>query len=1810
MRATPQHRLTIIEALAASRLAFIFLLTLTAAAMAGDPAIPRSKPKSDSVARARVAQVYGRLPLRFEANQGQTDAQVKFLSRGRGYGLFLTPTEALLSLRKPSAVSHQPSGNSRQSAVGSQPSQEATDNHNSQFTNHKSPTPNPEPPTPTVVRLKLLGAKADAKVEGLGELPGKSNYFLGNDPKQWRTGVPNYEKVRYTGVYEGVDLLYYGNQGQLEYDWVVAPGADPKSIKFAIEGAENVSIDPNGDLVLRIEGGEVRLRKPVVYQEESGVRSQEPGARDEGPRTKDNLQSSIGNRQFLDGRYTLREIRNHKSQITNHKYEVAFALGPYDKTRPLVIDPVLAYSTYLGGSGLDAATDIAVDSSGTVYVAGVTTGGFPTTSGVVRETFQGGTSDAFVFAFFPGASGGVVYSTYLGGSGDDVAYSIATDGAGNAYVAGETTSSNFPTTTGALQTACAGITCDDAFVAKLNGSGMTLLYSTYFGGSGAEVAARVVVDDSNNVNIAGTTTSTDIVVPGSITPYQATNNGGRDAFAAILDSSGANLLYFTYLGGSGDDRAFDLALRPGSAVLYLTGETASTNFPTSVLAYDDALDGTDDAFVTAIDPFPSLAGPLVFSTYLGGSGSESGGGIAVDSNQNTVFVGGVTSSSTDFPLLSATQTTYGGGPNDIFVAGLNFTGTGLASSTYLGGSGDDQGGRVVVDSFSNIFVAGLTNSTDFPTANPIQANNSGGYDLFLTEYSNEVLFFSTYLGGANNEINIPGFGPLGAITLDSSGNIYAASYTASTDFPIVLPSFSFDATASGNGDAFVVVIEPRDSSAVFVTPPSLEFGNVNVGTTSSPPLTAALKNMGSAQLNFTAINIQPGPNTVSGEFAQSNDCGNFLAGGGACTFTVTLTPATVGQKRATLQILHDAGGSAQTSSIALHGFGTQPGVSLSPTSWDFGEVFIGITNTSRFVSVTNSGTGPLTISAVTLSGPGSSMYSILSNTCTGAVLGVGSNCSFDVYFVPTAVGTFNAQVDVASDAPTNGTDIVTLTGVGVLPPIPTFTSPGGVNVPVTFPATNVGATSAPQTVTLQNTGPSTLTINSITTTGNINATNLTFRIDPASSCLTVGSLAASASCNIVLTFTPYQLGSINGALVLNDNAPGSPHSLALSGTGNPVPFARGEIFISLADGKVERRRSDSSLMQIMDTGKPSYTYGMAFDRDGNLYVTNFGHGQVTKFTNTGVLVGTVATGLSGPESLVFDSAGNFYVSNANSNQLNKYASDNATPEQFTLAVENRGVDWIDLGADQCTMYYTSEGLSVKRFDVCTNTQLDDLTNALPGSYAFALRVLPSGGLLVANSDQVHRLDASGNIIKTYTPTPAESLLFALNLDPDGTSFWTGDYYSYNVYKFDISTGQQLFNFNTGTTFGGGFGITLFGEITVATSPQISIASVNFPGNPVNFPGNCPTKNMQITNNGPGELVVTEATSSNPALFSAVSLGTCATPTPQGQSCTIPILFTPPTVGPFNATITITSNAVGTPREVVVTGMGTPECRLLAPVRAATLLRGTDAQDFAIEDAKPSCSPVDLKLTCSVDNPAACALNPAVIAPSGASTLRVSNLKAVRAESLQVRVNSTSEFRTASELITVAFADFAFTKAPDTATVAAGETATYSLAIRPINGLAGNVALACSGAPRGATCRVEPASVTLDGASLAPAKVRVTTTGRAAAMPPVASLPLVGVGAQGLAPLLAFLLLAGLAVAAGSRRRSPVGTRALQRLGLAALLGAMLVWASCGGGGSMSFNASGTPAGTYTLTITGTYSSSTGSTPGTLTNGTSVVLKVN
>src|SRR5437867_952450 len=713
-------------------------------------------------AKAQVQEAYGKLPLYFEANRGQTDSLVKFLSRGPRSTLFLTPTEAVLALRSVARPSRAASIVKEAPAAKTQPKQETQ---------------------LTVLRMRFVGANSKTRVEGQEELPGKANYFIGNDPKKWRANVPTFAKVQYRDLYPGIDLIYYGNQRQLEYDFVVAPGADPNLIKLTFQRAKEITLADSGDLIITTEIGDVRLQKPLVYQ-----------------LRKD------GHKELIAGNYVIRPTLTmssfSQSEGTRHALPVtvAFQIAAYDISRALIIDPVLFYSTYLGGSGDDVGNGIAVDDSGNAYVTGFTSStNFPTTSGTFQPAFGGGCCDGFVTKLNPTGSG-LVYSTYLGGSAYDEGGRIAVDAAGNVYVAGRTASTNFPTTPGAFQAGLSG--GFDAFVTKLNPTGSVLIYSTYLGGSAYDDAfGGIAVDAAGNAYASGNTDS--INFPTTLGAFQTTYGGNRDAFVTKLNPLGTGLVYSTFLGGSGVEETFCPCIVVDAAGnAYVAGDTSSTDFPTTLGAFQTTYGGNNDAFVTKLNP---LGTGLVYSTYLGGSGSEFGFGSAVDAAGNAYVTG--STESTNFPTTpGAFQPAFGGGSRDAFVTKVNSLGTALVYSTYLGGSGDDEGGGIAVDTLPNpnAYVAGDTGSTDFPTTpNAFQTAYGGGFiDAFVTKLNptGSALVYSTYLGGNGGET-------ASAIALDTltNPNAYVFGTTTSTDFPTTPGAFQ-PAFGGGSTDAFVAKI--------------------------------------------------------------------------------------------------------------------------------------------------------------------------------------------------------------------------------------------------------------------------------------------------------------------------------------------------------------------------------------------------------------------------------------------------------------------------------------------------------------------------------------------------------------------------------------------------------------------------------------------------------------------------------------------------------------------------------------------------------------------------------------------------------------------------------------------------------------------------------------------------------------------------------------------------------------------------------------------------------------------------------------------
>ncbi len=717
------------------------------------PSAATATPQQERAARQTLAS----LPLRFERNVGQTDAQVRYLARGQGFALFLTPREAVLSLTEPGTDGGRPGS-------GGDPASEGA-----------------------VVRMRLAGANPHPAIAAAKPLGAKSNYFIGNER---HVGVSNYREVTYSGVYPGIDVTWHGRQGAFEYDFMVAPGADPSRIALDFKGAERMSIDGSGDLLLKTAAGTLRQPQPVVYQR------------------------TAGGRRAVAGRYVL---------LADQR--VGFRVGAYDRSRTLVIDPVITYSTYAGGisnGGVqDQGADVAVDGAGNAYIAGNTQSlDFPTTAGAHRTTYPAGAgSVAFVMKVDTTAAGpdSLRYSTFLGGaSGSTDANGIAVDGSGNAYVTGLAFSTAFPSVS-----PLPGSTCDPApsgnsgagFVTKVNPAGSDLAYSTCLGSPAmGSVGSDVAVDATGAAYVTGFTFGG---FPTTAGAFQSSIGGATDAFVAKLQPmASAGLAYATYLGGTSDEGASDIAL-DGANNVYVTG-VALAGFPTTAGAFQTVNAGGSDPFVAKLNTAAAGAASLVYSTYLGGSADDPfveffpgadppEGGIAVLSG--SAYVTGNTESS-DFPTQGALQGSNAGG-QDAFVAKLNTAGTGLAYSTYLGGAGFDNGLDVAVDAAGSAHVFGGIFNSSFPTADPLPGSScaTGSNGAFVSKLnpSGSAFSYSTCIPGATTS------SVGGGIAVDAAGDAYAVGTTlgggidGSDDLEIVN---GFQEQRITLRDAFLVRVAP------------------------------------------------------------------------------------------------------------------------------------------------------------------------------------------------------------------------------------------------------------------------------------------------------------------------------------------------------------------------------------------------------------------------------------------------------------------------------------------------------------------------------------------------------------------------------------------------------------------------------------------------------------------------------------------------------------------------------------------------------------------------------------------------------------------------------------------------------------------------------------------------------------------------------------------------------------------------------------------------------------------------------------------
>ncbi len=849
-----------------------------------------STTKQDAISLAK--RDYWQLPIRFEPQQ--FDQSGSYVARGQGFSMILSAAETRLRMTQRNS-----NGSAKSSAT---------------------------------VSLKLLDANATTEIEAMEPLSGQVNYLFGNEPAQWRTGIKTFGRVKQRSVYPGVDLVWYGNQRQLEYDFVVAPGTDPSIIKLAFGGTDKIQLDDTGDLLLHTTEGTIRQKRPLVYQETNGQR---------------------------------RTVESHY-RLSADNQQISFELGDYDARLPLVIDPILVYSTFLGsGSDFDSGTDIAIDAAGNAYVTGFTDAiDFPTERALQKD-FRSSSNcgerlcpDVFVVKLNP-SGGGFIYSTYLGGDDADTGSSIIADAAGNAYVTGSTFSANFPT----VRPFQNSLKAFDAFLAKLSPDGSSLIYSTYFGGSGFESGTGVAVDSAGNVYICGTTAgSTDLPTRN---PIQPASGGGNcrlgedtipcpDAFVAKFNSNGNELQYASYLGGNRFDTGAGIAVDAnGRAVI--TGSTSSANFPTRNAAqanFGGTCDEPDTCFDAYVTKLSADGSSFIFSTYLGGKAENNpidvSNGVAIDAAGNTFVTG--TTLSPDFPLKNPIRTSYSN--TEAFLTKFDPAGA-IVYSTYLGGSGLENffhfqfsilsiigqaysSNSIAVDATGNAYVVGMTDSPDFPTLNPVQPRIGGGQcdtgtcpDAFIVKLNPAgTLLSSTFLGGDNIEIGL-------GIATDINGNAFVTGLTASPGFPTANPK---QRTLNGAADVFISKIGEAGNSVAVTSVSAASFLGPQLASESI--VSAFGTNLAA---NLEVANTTPLPTTLAGTTVTIRDINDterlaplffvsptqinyqITPGTPAGPATITITNSTGQISRGSVQVVTtapgmfsaDASGKGFASAVAL-----------------------------------------------------------------------------------------------------------------------------------------------------------------------------------------------------------------------------------------------------------------------------------------------------------------------------------------------------------------------------------------------------------------------------------------------------------------------------------------------------------------------------------------------------------------------------------------------------------------------------------------------------------------------------------------------------------------------------------------------------------------------------------------------------------------------------------------------------------------------------------------------------------------------------
>ena len=1542
-----------------------------------------------TVSEARAASVVDQMA--FEQNQGQADPSAEFVARGKGMSVLLVRNGFQI------AIPHRHGGKTnRNDGAGG----ELHD---------------------PIVGVHLVQSPS-LSWTGEGKLHGETNYFVGRDPRKWRTHVPRFARAHAEGSPNEPSLAIYPSQKGFEYDLRVPPNIELAGLRLALTGTTRARLDRNGDLLLSVSGNEVRMRKPTIYEEITDTK--QPQATTTKPPVVQNRpnvkRSSVGHRNAASApggpkkktrRRTPASIRKAQRHRERKKIRGSNARPPAMK-RPRANPPQKRkrppnadrpnVSSLGGGRGKRVEGSYILEADGTIG-------------------FRVGPHD-------PGAtlvvdpSISIVYSSFLGGTGNDSANSIAVDSSGNLYVGGTTTSASTFPENGGVSIGPNGGTAD-LFIAKIDPSKSgsdSLVYLTFLGGTGNESGGLVTVDSSGNVAVAGTTTSADFpVTDGSKLP-----TGSNAATVTEIDSTGSTLVYSTIFGGNGTEAAqgsggiaFD-----SLGNIFVASDTSSTNLPVTTGAFQGTYGGgISDGFLAIFKP--ASAPHLKYCTYLGINAQAAVGGVAVDASGNAYLAGFTTNPGASFPAKNAFQSVYAGDPDDSFLMKISPLGKGAPDLTYatlLGGQDLDEAYAIAVDTATppNAYVTGTTQSTDFPASGTVAAYSTNLHtnataNAFLTVVAQNAttnmtsLVYSTYLGGSDTDSGE-------AIAVTAANSVYVTGSTTSFDFPWMNNLQPYN----GDDDAFVAKLDPTSpgaASLVYSTP---------LGGTAPPGGTVTAQGQGIAARSANGVSsVYVAGQTTAADFPTAATPGNgFQLICGSCQESPPLSNGFV------IQIQESAA--------------SEPSVYFTAANLNFGLQPVAATNVPpQFAAVYNGGEVPLQITAISINGLNGGDFSLLnSSTCLTAAINPGSFCSFGVGFVPSIVGPESATASLSTNAP-GSPQLLELIGIGQGPIATTSV------LTVNFGNQPAGSTSPNQVVTLTNTGSSQLKLTSVNEGGQ--NPNL-FPPYSANTCVANVSMNPGSSCTFAVAFSPLATGAFTSEIDFVDNSGGVAGS--------------------------------EQIVQLTGTGVPP--------------------GPIVILQPTSIAFGTESAG--------------------------------STSSAQTVTLSNTGSTGLNLTSIAIT------GANAADFGIAGAS-----TNPCP---------MPNGTVISGSSCTV-------------------SVFFAPQ---------TGGTKSASLSFTDDASGSPQ-------------SVPVSGTAT-APSIQISPTSLNF--NSQSEGTTSPPQVLTLTNNGTTALAINSiaVTGENSGDFTATN--NCPPSLGAGLNCVANISFKPSGTASRIASVTIADSAAGSPQTIPLAGTGTQAAVSLSPASISfgnqlsgvpsalvtITVTNTGTGSLTVSAATTSGTSVG-DFTISANT---CMGTNVSTAPNGACTLQVaftpacSNAAPARTATLSLTDNAPGSPQTIS-LSGTATGNFCVVApaASLSATVASGVTANYSLNLMAANGFTGAVTLAASNCPPAAVCTVAPSSVTVAGNAQTAFHVTVATESSAAAT------KLFNVPDWKFELLLACAGLLTL-LAAAPKTQNPV-----RRFAQITILAAMfsLGVAACGsgssGGGGGGSGDPVTPSGTYTITLTGT-----------------------